>query len=45
MDRQPAVWLAYVRDGKIARWRTYTNVGEGLAAAGVDPPTPDDKRR
>ena len=44
MDRQPAVWLAYVRDGKIARWRTYTNVGEGLAAAGVDPPTPDDKR-
>jgi ketosteroid isomerase-like protein len=44
MDRQPAVWLAYVRDGKIARWRTYTNVDEGLAAAGVDPPTPDDKR-
>ena len=41
---QPAVWLAYIRDGKIARWRTYTDVGEGLAAAGVDPPTPDDKR-
>jgi ketosteroid isomerase-like protein len=44
MDQQPAVWLAYVRDGKIVRWRTYTDVGEGLAAAGIDPPTPDDKR-
>jgi ketosteroid isomerase-like protein len=34
---QPALWLAQVRDGKISRWRTYTNVGDGLAAAGIDP--------
>ena len=32
---QPAVWLAYIRDGKIARWRTYTDVAEGLEAAGL----------
>jgi len=36
----PAVWLAYMRDGKIVRWRTYTDVGEGLAAADIDSPTP-----
>ena len=36
---QPAVWLAYIRDGKIARWRTYTNVGEGLEAAGLSSTT------
>ena len=33
--RQPAVWLAHIRDGKITRWRTYTNVAEGLEAAGL----------
>ena len=43
MDRQPAVWVAYVRDGRIARWRTYTNVAEGLAAAGIDFPSRGDK--
>jgi ketosteroid isomerase-like protein len=32
---QPAVWLAYIRDGKIAHWRTYTDVAEGLEAAGL----------
>lgn len=40
---QPAVWLAFVRDGRIVRWRTYTDVAEGLAAAGIDPPTPADR--
>jgi ketosteroid isomerase-like protein len=43
IDGQPAVWLAYIRDGRIARWRTYTNVREGLAAAGVDSPISDGK--
>jgi ketosteroid isomerase-like protein len=32
---QPAVWLAHIREGKIARWRTYTDVAEGLQAAGL----------
>jgi ketosteroid isomerase-like protein len=41
IQHQPAVWLAYVHDGKISRWRTYTDVGEGLAAAGIDFPTRD----
>jgi ketosteroid isomerase-like protein len=36
IDGQPAVWLAHIRDGRIARWRTYTDVTEGLAAAGID---------
>ncbi|MGH2980065.1 MAG: nuclear transport factor 2 family protein [Solirubrobacterales bacterium] len=31
----PAAWVAYITDGKIARWRTYTDVEEGLAAAGL----------
>jgi ketosteroid isomerase-like protein len=35
IHRQPAVWLAYIRDGKITRWRTYTDVVEGLEAAGL----------
>jgi ketosteroid isomerase-like protein len=35
IDNQPAVWLAYVRDGRIARWRTYTDVDQGLAEAGI----------
>ena len=35
---QPAVWLAYVQDGMIVRWRTYTDVAEGLAAAGIEQP-------
>jgi ketosteroid isomerase-like protein len=35
IDGQPAVWLAHIRDGKIARWRTYTDVAEGLEAAGL----------
>jgi ketosteroid isomerase-like protein len=34
---QPAVWLAHVRDGRIARWRTYTDVEEGLADARIPP--------
>lgn len=34
---QPAVWLAYMRDGKIARWRTYTDVEQGLADARIPP--------
>ncbi len=32
---QPAVWLACITDGKITRWRTYTDVAEGLEAAGL----------
>ena len=43
IERQPALWLAYVQDGRIARWRTYTDLAEGLEAAGIDPPSPDDK--
>jgi ketosteroid isomerase-like protein len=39
MVGQPAVWLAHVQDTKIVRWRTYTNVEEGLAAAGIGQPT------
>ena len=39
MVGQPAVWLAHVLDGKIVRWRTFTNVEEGLAAAGIEQPT------
>jgi ketosteroid isomerase-like protein len=35
IDGQPAVWLAFIRDGKIARWRTFTDVHEGLEAAGL----------
>jgi ketosteroid isomerase-like protein len=35
IDGQPALWLAHVSDGKIARWRTYTDVAEGLEAAGL----------
>ena len=37
INGQPAVWLAYVRDGKIARWRTYTDVEQGLADARIPP--------
>jgi ketosteroid isomerase-like protein len=36
IDGQPAVWVAYVRDGRIARWRTYTDVDQGLAEAGIE---------
>ena len=32
---QPAVWVAHIRDGKAARWRTYTDIAEGLEAAGL----------
>ena len=35
IDGQPALWLAHVSDGKITRWRTYTDVAEGLEAAGL----------
>jgi ketosteroid isomerase-like protein len=35
IDGQPALWLAHVSDGKISRWRTYTDVAEGLEAAGL----------
>jgi ketosteroid isomerase-like protein len=35
---QPALWLAHIRDGKIAKWRTYTDTAEGRAAAGLDSP-------
>jgi ketosteroid isomerase-like protein len=35
INDQPAVWLAGIRDGKIARWRTYTDAAEGMRAAGL----------
>ena len=30
INGQPATWLACIRDGKIARWRTYTDATEAL---------------
>jgi ketosteroid isomerase-like protein len=41
IQHQPAVWLGYVQDSRIIRWRTYTDVSEGLAAADIDSPTRD----
>ena len=35
VDGQPATWLAWVRDGLLCRWRTFTDREEALAAAGV----------
>jgi ketosteroid isomerase-like protein len=35
VDGQPATWLAWFRDGIICKWRTFTDRGEGLDAAGV----------
>jgi ketosteroid isomerase-like protein len=35
IENQPAVWLAHVRDGRIVRWRTYTDIDQGLAEAGI----------
>ncbi len=35
VDGQPATWLAWVQDGQLRRWRTYTDRDEGLQAAGV----------
>jgi ketosteroid isomerase-like protein len=35
VDGQPATWLAWLDDGVLRRWRTFTDRGEALAAAGV----------
>jgi ketosteroid isomerase-like protein len=35
VDGQPATWLAWIRDGKLCRWRTFTDRHEALAAAEV----------
>jgi ketosteroid isomerase-like protein len=35
VDGQPATWLAWVEDGLLRRWQTYTDRGEALRAAGV----------
>lgn len=34
--QRPATWVIDVNDGKIARWHTYTDRDEALAAAGED---------
>jgi uncharacterized protein len=31
----PATWVVEVRDGKIARWQTFTDRGEALEAVGL----------
>jgi ketosteroid isomerase-like protein len=31
----PATWIIEVRDGKIARWRTYTDRAEALEVVGI----------
>lgn len=31
----PATWVVEVRDGKIARWQTFTDRGEAFAAVGL----------
>jgi len=36
INGQPATWLAWIRDGKIYRWRTFTDREEALTIAGVD---------
>ena len=35
VDGQPATWVAWVRDGRLYRWRTFTDRDEALEAAGV----------
>jgi ketosteroid isomerase-like protein len=35
VDGQPATWLAWIEDGELCRWRTFTDREEGLEAAGV----------
>jgi ketosteroid isomerase-like protein len=35
VDGQPATWVAWVRDGLLCRWRTFTDREEALATAGV----------
>jgi ketosteroid isomerase-like protein len=32
----PATWIVDVREGKIARWQTYTDRGEALDALGLE---------
>lgn len=36
INGQPATWLAWIREGKIYRWRTFTDREEALTIAGVD---------
>jgi ketosteroid isomerase-like protein len=35
VEGQPATWVAWVRDGLLCRWRTFTDRDEALEAAGV----------
>jgi ketosteroid isomerase-like protein len=35
VEGQPATWLAWLDDGVLQRWRTFTDRGEALAVAGV----------
>jgi ketosteroid isomerase-like protein len=35
IDGQPATWSAYIQEGKIIKWRTFTNRAEALEAAFV----------
>jgi ketosteroid isomerase-like protein len=35
VEGQPATWLAWVEDGLLSRWRTFTDRDEALDAAGV----------
>jgi ketosteroid isomerase-like protein len=37
INGQPATWLAWIRDGKIYKWRTFTDREEAFTIAGVDP--------
>ena len=36
INGQPATWLAWIREGKIYKWRTFTDREEALTIAGVD---------
>jgi ketosteroid isomerase-like protein len=35
VDGQPATWLAWILEGQLHRWRTFTDRKEALKAAGV----------
>jgi len=35
VDGQPATWLAHIEDGRIIKWRTFTDRAEALEAAAV----------
>jgi ketosteroid isomerase-like protein len=35
VDGQPATWLAWIQDGLLHRWRTFTDREEAFEAAGV----------